>query len=347
MPEELTPPAPKKVSFNEVTSALLDNNRPFPPRYLHHFSDISVEDMNSLKKAWPDVKADRRASIIEAVEEINDSDTLVNFDLLARYGLVDADPRVRAGSIRLLWECGDKDLPDKYIKMMNDDVEPIVRAAAASALGMFEYMGELEEIPEALFHRVEESLMNKYKSDDEPLVRRQALEALGFSSRPEMYELIKAASQIKDNQWLSAALFAMGRSADIRWEPKIRQYIESPDPEIQVEAIRAAGQLELSSCRELLLELLENAQEMDEEVRQAVVWSLSQIGGETVRARLEGLMEELEDDDEVDFIAEALDNLTFNEGFQLFDMLDLDDIASMEEDLDAPGNGKKPRRRKE
>jgi hypothetical protein len=149
---------PKKLAFSEVTTALLDNNRPFPPRYLHHFSDISDDDMISLKKVWASVQADRRASIIEALEEINDSDTLVSFDLLARFGLGDSDPRVRAGCIRLLWECADKDLASKYIKMMDEDPEAIVRAAATSALGMFEFLGELEEIPEALFHKVEENL---------------------------------------------------------------------------------------------------------------------------------------------------------------------------------------------
>jgi len=63
-------PKPKKfLPFNEVVSALLDNNTPFSPTYLHRFSDITPEDLAELKKVWPQVNPDRRAAVLEDLEE--------------------------------------------------------------------------------------------------------------------------------------------------------------------------------------------------------------------------------------------------------------------------------------
>jgi hypothetical protein len=50
----------------------------------------------------------------------------------------------------------------------------------------------------------------------------------------------------------------------------------------------------------------------DDELRMAVVWSLSQIGGEDVRETLENMLEECEDDEEAGVIEEAIDNLLSN-----------------------------------
>jgi hypothetical protein len=56
------------------------------------------------------------------------------------------------------------------------------------------------------------------------------------------------------------------------------------------------------------------------------IWGLSQIGGEGVRHALENLLEMTDDEDEVDFIEQALDNLSFNEDLELFELMDLEDV---------------------
>jgi HEAT repeat protein len=65
--------------------------------------------------------------------------------------------------------------------------------------------------------------------------------------------------------------------------------LASPSPEIQFEAVRAAGELELVGLREEMLSLLQDGVE-DEEVRLALIWALSQIGGDDVKERLEELL---------------------------------------------------------
>jgi hypothetical protein len=79
-------------------------------------------------------------------------------------------------------------------------------------------------------------------------------------------------------------------------------------------------------------------EEEDGLVLSAIIWSLSQIGGEDVRTYLENLLDQLEEDDEqIAFLEEALDNLAFTEDLDRFDLLafDPDDkLLELEEDED-------------
>ncbi|WP_299024237.1 HEAT repeat domain-containing protein [uncultured Thermanaerothrix sp.] len=332
----------KQVSFEQVLEALLDMNQPFPARFLHRFSDLSPEDLESLKRVWKQVPVERRAALMEDLEMLAEADTLVSFDELSKFALDDEDPRVRAGALSLLWECQDPHLIHKMIQMMEEDSDEIVRAQAASVLAQFVYLGEVEELPETTLHMVEDHLLSALSRDRSPLVQRRALEALGFSSRQEVPSLILRAYTSDDPAWVASALFAMGRSADPAWGQHVVRMLDHPDFDVQLEAVRAAGELEIEEAREPLLNMLEEGIE-DEEVRMAAIWSLSQIGGEGVQQALERLLAETEDDDEATFIEDALDNLSFNEGvmpfgmfeFEVQDEKDLDhiiDLASAEED---------------
>ena len=182
-------PTSKVAPFEQVIKALLDNTNPFSPTYLHRFSDLSPADVIELKKIWPNIETERRASLLKDLEELNNHDTLVCFDEISRIALKDTDPRVRAVGINLLWECDDNHLAPIFIEMMHHDPDEVVRATAASALGMFVYLGELEEIPSQLFSKVETALLEAMKHKDSSLVQRRVLESLGFSSRDEVRPL--------------------------------------------------------------------------------------------------------------------------------------------------------------
>jgi HEAT repeat protein len=109
--------------------------------------------------------------------------------------------------------------------------------------------------------------------------------------------------------------------------------LHNSNDEIRSEAIHAAGELELSSSRTILLDLL--ADEEDVEVRREIIWALSKIGGEGVRAKFEQLLEIEEDDEEADFIEEAIDTLSFTEDMSNFSLIDVDDeVEFIEEEPD-------------
>ena len=284
-------------------------------------------------KDWPKISKKKKHSLLEDLEELAEADTLTNFDELARPLLKDSDPQVRTRAISLLWENEDAKLVPIFLKILQEDEDSDVRAAAANALGLFVYLGELEKIPAELHHRIEDELLKAATSAKETLVRRRALESLGYSGREEVIPLVEAAYHDKNPDWVVSSLFAMGRSSDARWKKQVLSKLHAPDEDIRSEAIHAAGELELASARPVLVDMLED--EEDLELRHELIWALSKIGGEGVRARLEELLDAETDDEEADFIEEAMDNLTFTEDMAQFDLFDLDpDVDLHEEELD-------------
>jgi HEAT repeat protein len=318
-------------NFRLVIDALLDNNRVLSTDFLPRFSDLEPGDVALLQEAWPRIHTDRRLALLLELEQLAEIDTLVNFDDVGRMALDDPDPRVRAAAIALLWEDQDVRLIPKYIHLMQQDEYEQVRAAAAKALGLYVYLGELEEISEEDHHRVEDSLLEVMGSNEPPPVRCNALASLGYSEREEVPALIQTAYDSGDRTWVTSALQAMGRSVDQRWAKAVILKIDHPIPEIQFEAVRAAGHLELKAARQPLLEMIEDPDRVTDEVRTAAIWSLTQIGGEEVRVLIEQLIDESEDEDEVEYLEGALENLEFTDGFPLFDMFDFDEE-------DKPGN---------
>jgi hypothetical protein len=182
------------------------------------------------------------------------------------------------------------------------------------------YLGEVDEIPDDLDREVEECLLRVTQGQDEDLVRRRALESLGFSNRKEVPQLIQAAFDSGQRDWISSSLYAMGRSANEVWTEQVLSMINSTFPSVRMEAARAAGELELSEATSGLLELLDDD---NVDVRSAAIWSLSQIGGAGVRTILEEMQEQTDDDEEAEFLITALDNLDFTEEMAVFTLFDI------------------------
>jgi len=158
---------------------------------------------------------------------------------------------------------------------------------------------------------------------------------LGYSSCEEVIPLIQSAYEDDDPDWVVSSIFAMGRSNDDRWKKEVLSQLYAADEDIRLEAIRASGNLELSAARASLLDQLNDEEDLD--IRRDIIWSLSKIGGEGVRDRLDELFEMEDDDEEAEYIEEAMENLNFTEGaqFSLFDIdADEDNNGLQEEDLD-------------
>jgi HEAT repeat protein len=311
------------IPFQKVLDLLLDESRDIPRRYLNEFSDIQTEPLQSLLETWPRIEPGRKLLLLDRLNALANEDTLVSFDDLGRALLTDPEPQVRIRAMRLLVECEDFRLVPIYIDMLTSDNNVAVRAEAASMLGIFVQLGEFDDIPSDVHRQIEDVLLEVLNGEDDPMVRRRALEALGFSSRAEVPVLIESSFNRQDPDWQASAIFAMGRSTDQRWADHVLRSIVSETPRVRLAAVQAAGELELKLARPLLLRLLED--EYDEAIAGAAIWSLSQIGGEDVRIYLHNLLDKLaDDDDQVAFLEEALDNLAFTEDMAIFDLLALD-----------------------
>jgi hypothetical protein len=311
---------PKSIPFNKLIEALLDESTPFSPRYLSRLSDLEPVDLALLAKTWPKVSLRRREALLEDLEEVHLADDLLNFEEVARMALKDSAPSVRRQAISILREYELIDLLPTFVHMSENDPDAEVRAASAATLATYIYMGEVEDISPRKLLRVEECLLGLLNGSDTPLVRRRALEALGFSSRPEVVEQIEKAYTSPDIDWLVSALFAMGRSANTRWSAQVLKMLDHKRPSVRAEAASATGELEIKAAVPKLLELLED---VDMDVRMASIWAVSQVGGEGVRAALENMLETTDTDEEANQIENALENLDFTEEMRDLALLEI------------------------
>lgn len=320
----------QELSFSDVLAALQDEQTPFAMRYLYRLSALDEADLVALAPVWAGLSEERRKGVLEDAEELAENNTVVHFDALNTMALGDVAARVRTVAARGLWASEQVALIAPLVRLVREDTDTEVRAQAAATLGHYVYLGEVGDIPAASQKEAEAVLMDILHSDEDPLLRRRALEAMGFSSRPEIADMIEEAFEGGEEEWVSSALFAMGRTADERWGPQIIQSLSDPNMEISREAARAAGELELSDARPALFDLL---QDEESEVRLAAAWALSQIGGNGITDALEEMIERTEDDEEIEFLEEAIENLAFTNEMDELSLLDfspedLEDFAN-------------------
>ena len=198
--------------------ALLDTETPFPPRYLYRFSDLEPTDLAALKAIWDQIPTWRRKALLEDLEQLFGDDYLLSFEAICRLGLEDPESEIRFLSIRSLFEYDTQDLIPVFLDLVINDGQEDVRAVAATVLGKYVYEGEVEEIPQKTLRQIEDQLLAVTQGTDSMLVRRRALELLGFSSRDEIPALIETAFNQAEYDWVVSAIFAMGRSRDKRWQ---------------------------------------------------------------------------------------------------------------------------------
>mgnify|MGYP006311009963 CR=1 FL=1 len=134
-------PYQKEFEFSDIKDALLNKEQPFPATLMYFFSDITRDDLKKLESVWPEVETQRRRGLLEDMETLAEGDTILFFDHVAVMCLGDADPVARATAIRLLWQSHKEHLVPLFLKLLRDDPEAIVRAAAATGLGMFVFLG--------------------------------------------------------------------------------------------------------------------------------------------------------------------------------------------------------------
>ena len=310
-------------SIHDLIKALMDIETPFPARLLYQFSDMPADDLQVLATAWLSIPVVRRRAVLQDLLELSEHDDLLMFENIGRIALQDGDAECEVSGIDLLLEVGDPKLVPTFLRMLSAaDEADFVRAAAANALGLYVYLGELEELKAETHHQIEDALLLAYGKDPSDLVRRRALESLGFSSREEVPPLLRFASAKDSEEWLESALFAIGRSADQQWESLVLEHLDHDNPDVKGQAIHAAGELYLTSARVRLLKQLDR--EKDEYLRSELIWALSQIGGEGIEEKFERLLAMTDDDEEANLLEEALDMLNFTNEVANLDLMKID-----------------------
>jgi HEAT repeat protein len=292
---------------------------------LTELSDLDPVRLAQLRSAWQGFGAKRRHSILSKLGELANSKIELSFEAINRFALQDPDPPSRAQAIGNLWESEDPQLAQQLLVMLRADQSAEVRKAAASALGSFVLLAETEDLAEQLRLEIEQDLLDSVRSDPSTDVRESCLMSLGFSTRVEVPELIETAYSSGDSSSVRAALRAMSRSADARWAALVMAKLQDPEPDTRFEAVQAAGELDIREASEELIDLLED---VDDRIRKAAIWSLSQVGGSIATAALEQLQESASES-EAQLIQDAIDSLEFDDGAREIFRLNFDDEDSV------------------
>jgi len=252
---------------------------------LYSLSNLETEEVERLCETWGCLPTALRRELITQLTKIAEKDITVNFGAVFRIGIEDTDAKVRATAIDGLWEDKDVRLVPRLSDRLQRDKAVEVRAAAATSLGRFILLGELEKIRPKPMELAYETLLSACQGQGEHMeVQRRALESLAYVGNDTIVALIEEAYEAPEEKMRISAVFAMGRSADTRWEYHVQQELFNPNPEMRYEAARSCGELQLSESVPQLEELIDDA---DTEVQEAALWALGQIGGDKAREILE------------------------------------------------------------
>jgi hypothetical protein len=270
------------------------------------------------KKKREELSKQEKIEFLTRIIERNDY--IVNYQPVLEDFLDDADPEIRALAVSGLWDYPDPALIDYLLTAAKEDPSQEVRSKALVVLGRYIYEGDLacydfdfgpmeeliryDELPEENFRRVQDFLLQVAKDEDESLdSRRFAIEALSFLHDAEVLSLIEGAYNHPDLKMKVSAIFAMGRNSHESWEPFILRELDSTTPELQYEAVRAAGEAYLDRATHRLISLIESTEERT--LRLEAIWALGRTGGDEAYVFLEELQFNRLEDREVREVAEA------------------------------------------
>ncbi|MEO8084410.1 MAG: HEAT repeat domain-containing protein [Ardenticatenales bacterium] len=311
-PTEDADPLTELVPFADALTGLLAADDPAAEiPWLRALSNATAADIAVLKRDWPQAPESRRRVIAGALKALADDDFYVIYKPVFIALLDDADPSVRVAAIDGLWEATEPRLLDRYARFLAEDPDPIVRAAAAEAIGLFIERSELGELDAERVAPALALVLAAASDDDTPLATRaSAVAAAGWSETPEAVEAIDAAIASREPVLEAAAMMAIGRSADTRWQAAVIAYLEASQTAVQQNAVVAAG---LLGIKEAILPLARIAQDAPIAVRRAAIESLGEIGGYPATLALEMLGESESDAALLDLIDSAIESAALGE----------------------------------
>jgi HEAT repeat protein len=273
------------MTFEEALSRLADERASLSSSVLYALSAPNSDEVQLFRRQWPTLSLERRRKIISLLAESAEANFELDFNALFRVTMTDEDEQIRAVSIEGLWEDDEITLIAPLVHALQHDTSVPVRAAAASSLGRFVLMAELEELDERYARLMRTALLETIRNEREHVeVRRRAVESIAYLGEDFVREIISAAYQEADELMRISAVFAMGRSADTIWAKIVQSELSNANPAMRYEAARACGELEVKEAVPALIQL---AADPDREVQFAAIAALGQIGGPRARRFLE------------------------------------------------------------
>jgi len=282
------------LPVEEAINALIDSDKPLLSSRLVELSNLNAQELALFEKAWQTIEPKRRRQIIYRLVELAENNFELDFEGIFKRRLKDEDADVQSKAIEGLWESEETGLIDPLIELLEPENAEKVQATAATALGKFAMLAELEKLRPKHKTRVCRALLGVIEDTSRSLeIKRRALEAAAPLSLPQMEKAIARAYQSGVPRLKTSAIFAMGKNCDLRWLPILIRELTNADAEIRYEAAQACGELGEKEAAPYLSELTTDP---DIDVQLAAIQALGRIGGPEAKDSLERC---LTDDSEV------------------------------------------------
>jgi HEAT repeat protein len=273
------------LPIEETIAALGDSAKPLLSSRLTELSHLNAQELALLEKAWRKIEPKRRRQIIYRLVELAEDNFELDFDDIFKSCLRDDDADVQSKAIEGLWESEEASLIDPLIELLEPESPEKVQATAATALGKFALLAELEKLRPHHKTRVCRALLDVIEDSGRSLeIKRRALEAAAPLSLPQMEKAIARAYQSGVPRLKTSAIFAMGKNCDPRWLPILIRELGNADAEIRYEAAQACGELGEKEAAPYLRELTTDP---DVDVQLAAIQALGKIGGPEAKDSLE------------------------------------------------------------
>lgn len=220
-----------------------------------------------------------------------ETDRLVAAELAGDFTVINDDL-----AATLLTIAGSADEPEQLRARATIALGPVLEQADTDG---FEDPDDVP-ITERTFHNIQDSLEKLYRDNSTPKeVRRRSLEASVRAPQTWHQDAIRHAYSSGDKEWMLTAVFSM------RWvrgfDDQILLALKSGDPEMQYEAVNAAGNWELDAAWSHIVELLNDAHSP----KPLLLAAIGAVGSIRPAEAREILVDLADSDDEE--IAEAID----------------------------------------
>ena len=239
----MTADAEQLSVVRQIITELANEDLPLANKQLVELTDIKNEDLAFFDRIWKGLSPKRQLHLISRLIELVEDSAELNFDAIFRSRLSDPGEEIRSKAIEGLWENEDSSLIDPLIKMMQSDPSLKVRRDAAMALGRFAMLAEHKKINPDYMPILCKTLLETYNESDDMDIKRRALESVSPLSLPRVEQAIMEAYKSDDIKHKASAIYAMGRNCSLDWLNYAISELSSPLPELRYEAAGACGEL--------------------------------------------------------------------------------------------------------
>ena len=158
-------PAPNEPTLDHLTNS----GEPLVSSTLADLSNLIPEEMKLFEQAWVVIEPERQRQIMYWLVELAEDDVKLDFDCIFKSCLNDQDAEVRSKAIEGLCESEDTSLIKPLINLLEQDSSEKVQAAAATALGKFVMLVELEKLRSSYKFKIEHVLLSVTNDRSRPI----------------------------------------------------------------------------------------------------------------------------------------------------------------------------------